>query len=198
MSALPFWIGGGLLAAVVVFHWLLLHRMMAVSGRITALVDRTRHGVAEPEPQMSAAELAAAMEAATREAFGESATASAQAVPEPAARAPLPRQRPITHLVFFGSVFLGGLVSFLATGGGDVSTTLRSSAFAAAFGSGPVAGLALAAGGVLVGFGTRMAGGCTSGHGLCGTSRFQVGSLVTTATFFGTAVLVSFALGALS
>jgi uncharacterized membrane protein YedE/YeeE len=41
-----------------------------------------------------------------------------------------------------------------------------------------------------------MAGGCTSGHGLCGVSRFQPGSLLTTAAFFGAAVALSFALEA--
>jgi len=50
-------------------------------------------------------------------------------------------------------------------------------------------------GGLCVGFGTRMAGGCTSGHGLCGVSRFQPGSLVATVAFFATGVAVSFALG---
>jgi uncharacterized membrane protein YedE/YeeE len=52
--------------------------------------------------------------------------------------------------------------------------------------------------GVLVGFGTRMASGCTSGHGLCGVSRLQPGSLLATAAFFGAGIVVSFLLGALS
>jgi len=37
--------------------------------------------------------------------------------------------------------------------------------------------------GLLVGFGTRLGGGCTSGHGVCGISRFSRASLVATATF---------------
>ena len=37
--------------------------------------------------------------------------------------------------------------------------------------------------GVLVGFGTRLGGGCTSGHGVCGISRFSIASLIATATF---------------
>jgi uncharacterized protein len=37
--------------------------------------------------------------------------------------------------------------------------------------------------GVLVGFGTRLGRGCTSGHGVCGLSRFSVRSLIATATF---------------
>jgi uncharacterized membrane protein YedE/YeeE len=34
-------------------------------------------------------------------------------------------------------------------------------------------------------------GGCTSGHGLCGVSILSPGSAVATATFFGTAVLLT-------
>lgn len=45
---------------------------------------------------------------------------------------------------------------------------------------------ALAAAGLLVGFGTRLAGGCTSGHGVCGMSRLSVRSVAATATFIAT------------
>jgi uncharacterized membrane protein YedE/YeeE len=41
----------------------------------------------------------------------------------------------------------------------------------------------LVAGGLLVGFGTRLANGCTSGHGVCGIARLSPRSLVATATF---------------
>ena len=44
----------------------------------------------------------------------------------------------------------------------------------------------LACAGLLVGFGTRLGGGCTSGHGVCGVSRFAPRSLVATATFVAT------------
>jgi uncharacterized membrane protein YedE/YeeE len=53
----------------------------------------------------------------------------------------------------------------------------------------------MAIGGVLVGFGTRMAGGCTSGHGLSGCGRLVPSSVLATATFFGVGVVVSFVLG---
>lgn len=39
--------------------------------------------------------------------------------------------------------------------------------------------------GFLVGFGTRLGGGCTSGHGICGLSRFSLRSLVAILTFMG-------------
>jgi len=43
----------------------------------------------------------------------------------------------------------------------------------------------LVLGGLLVGFGTRLGSGCTSGHGVCGLSRLSPRSLVATATFMG-------------
>ena len=52
--------------------------------------------------------------------------------------------------------------------------------------------LPLAVAGLLVGFGTRMSGGCTSGHGVCGLSRFSVRSLVAVLTFMATAALTVF------
>ncbi len=51
---------------------------------------------------------------------------------------------------------------------------------------------AILAGGLLVGFGTRLGSGCTSGHGLCGMSRLSRRSVVATATFFGVAMLTVF------
>ena len=45
------------------------------------------------------------------------------------------------------------------------------------------------AGGLLVGFGTRAANGCTSGHGVCGMSRLSVRSIVATAVFVGAGAL---------
>lgn len=43
--------------------------------------------------------------------------------------------------------------------------------------------------GLLVGFGARLGGGCTSGHGVCGLSRLSLRSLVATVIFFSFAVL---------
>ena len=40
--------------------------------------------------------------------------------------------------------------------------------------------------GLLVGFGARLGSGCTSGHGVCGVSRFSQRSIVATATFMAT------------
>lgn len=46
--------------------------------------------------------------------------------------------------------------------------------------------------GLLVGFGTRMGNGCTSGHGVCGLGRLSVRSLAAVLTFMATAIATTF------
>lgn len=48
------------------------------------------------------------------------------------------------------------------------------------------------AAGVLVGFGTRYAGGCTSGHGVCGIGRLSPRSIAATATFIAAGMATVF------
>lgn len=50
----------------------------------------------------------------------------------------------------------------------------------------------LLVGGMLVGLGTRYANGCTSGHGICGLSRFSLRSLLAVGTFMGSAMVTVF------
>jgi uncharacterized protein len=50
----------------------------------------------------------------------------------------------------------------------------------------------LIAGGFLVGFGTRMGNGCTSGHAICGIARFSLRSIAATLTFMATGFLTVF------
>ena len=64
---------------------------------------------------------------------------------------------------------LGALV-FVAVGG-DVAPRLTAPP------------LVLVIGGLLVGFGTRLSSGCTSGHGVCGNARLSPRSMVATAAF---------------
>jgi uncharacterized membrane protein YedE/YeeE len=46
--------------------------------------------------------------------------------------------------------------------------------------------------GLLTGYGTAQANGCTSGHGVCGLARFSLRSLVATATFLGVAIVTTY------
>lgn len=77
-------------------------------------------------------------------------------------------------------LFLGGLVL-----GTALYHALLSEAAPVRVGF-PVALLVLA--GLLTGFGTAMAGGCTSGHGVCGLGRLSLRSLVATLCFLLTAL----------
>lgn len=77
-----------------------------------------------------------------------------------------------------GAAFLAGLVGLPAL----YSLTLGAPAITV---TGATA--LLIAGGLLVGFGTRLGGGCTSGHGVCGLSRLSPRSLAATATFMAVA-----------
>jgi uncharacterized membrane protein YedE/YeeE len=50
----------------------------------------------------------------------------------------------------------------------------------------------LAAGGLLVGFGTALGSGCTSGHGVCGLGRLSLRSLVATIIFLAAGIATTF------
>ncbi len=85
------------------------------------------------------------------------------------------------------AVFVAGLVL-----GGVLASAWFSDGLSAPMPSWPMA----AGAGVLVGVGTRLANGCTSGHGVCGLSRFSGRSLAATLTFIGTGALTVFLLRA--
>ena len=80
--------------------------------------------------------------------------------------------------------FLAGLLlipAALAFAAGGSATYLTDNA------------LVIAAGGLLVGIGTRLANGCTSGHGVCGLGRRSKRSLFATVVFMSTAVITTYA-----
>ena len=52
-------------------------------------------------------------------------------------------------------------------------------------------------GGLLVGIGTRVSGGCTSGHGICGIGRFSLRSIVATIAFILTGIATVSLVGAI-
>jgi uncharacterized protein len=54
----------------------------------------------------------------------------------------------------------------------------------------PASWIIVAAAGLLVGFGTRLGGGCTSGHGVCGVARLSSRSIAATIIFMLTAMIV--------
>jgi len=81
--------------------------------------------------------------------------------------------------VFVVGLLLGAFVYMLAIGGA-LPVNIQASL--------PV----MVAAGLLVGFGTRLGSGCTSGHGVSGIARFSKRSIVATLMFFVTAIITVF------
>ncbi|MFE7541683.1 YeeE/YedE family protein [Streptomyces platensis] len=213
----PWWVGAIGLALVTINHTLITDRSLGVS----AAWDRVLHWRRERELERMDEEfaddqaLAEALAAATAEHFGTGTgtgtgastvpqepyeqSQSLEADTEPAASessaAASLRPAPlVTQAALLMSIFLGGFIAAVASGRfhlrydmgpgfRDLVTADSTTMIAMLF-----------VGGVLVGFGTRLAGGCSSGHGLSGCGRLRPVSLVATAVFFGTAVAVSFLL----
>jgi uncharacterized membrane protein YedE/YeeE len=86
------------------------------------------------------------------------------------------------RVLFVAGLLVGGFVYGLVAPNAFAITIDRSTG-------------ALVVAGLLVGFGTQMGNGCTSGHGICGLSRFSIRSLVAVVTFMAFAALVVFVVG---
>ncbi len=86
------------------------------------------------------------------------------------------------RLPLLAGLVIGGFLS--ATTGGGWEPTWDLGVFDRAVALGPAGKIAwMFAGGLCIGFGTRLAGGCTSGHGIFGLSNFEAPSLITTVSF---------------
>ncbi|BAU48771.1 transporter [Sulfurifustis variabilis] len=177
--------------------WLLVRAPMGVSSSWDHVVhwrDYERMRRAEQALAKNQDAVTDALLAETIAQFGNAAIAEFRAKTAPqakkirmssTAKAPWP-----THFTFLACMLLGGLFASFFAGTWEVQWSLGPE-FERLFGAGWHTWVLLTAGGFLVGFGTRMAGGCTSGHGVNGCARLQPGSLVGTASFFGTAVAMT-------
>lgn len=198
---LEWWMAGLALGGLAVAQWLIERRTVGVSG----FVQRTlqifeRPGLMRQESRVIHADperlRAALLEATAEEAGPSGHTHVVPARSEPKALA----QRIVTTraaLMYVAAMVVGSGIAAAQRGDWSIRTSLGAS-FEALWGNGLLAVLALFGGGILVGIGTRMAGGCTSGHGLSGCSRFQIGSLASTATFMAAAVAMTFLLRGLA
>ncbi len=80
-------------------------------------------------------------------------------------------------IVFVAGIVIGGFI-------GNFLLSSEPATFLPAFYASPLGVFGLFCGGILIGFGTRYAGGCTSGHTIMGISALNVASLVATIFFF--------------
>lgn len=96
---------------------------------------------------------------------------------------------------YFGGLLAGAVVAVVLRGGAPLG--FDYGALGDALPTGALLAV-LCASGLLMGYGARWMGGCTSGHGLCGVSALAAGSIVATATFFPAAVATAWLLHLLS
>ena len=90
----------------------------------------------------------------------------------------------IDNFLFLIGLILGPLIYNLISGK-EINISISSSL------------ILLIIGGTLVGFGTRLSGGCTSGHGISGISRFSLRSIIATITFMIVGILTVLVTGIL-
>ena len=94
------------------------------------------------------------------------------------------------RLPFIAGLVLGGFLS--AVTGGGWAPTMALGMFDQVIKFGSAGKLAwMFTGGLFIGFGTRLAGGCTSGHGIFGLSNLEPSSLVTTLSFMGGGIVTT-------
>jgi uncharacterized protein len=94
------------------------------------------------------------------------------------------------RLPFVAGLFMGGVLSAMLGGGWEPTWSLGL--LDARLGLSHAGKLAwMFVGGLFIGFGTRLAGGCTSGHGIFGLSNFELPSLVSTLSFMGGGIVTT-------
>ncbi|MFE7353393.1 YeeE/YedE family protein [Streptomyces sp. NPDC057543] len=211
----PWWAGAIGLALVTINYTLITDRSFGVSSAWDRVLHwrRERHLEEMDEEFADDHALTEALAAATAEHFGTGTGTGASPLPqvpygnsqplevdtEPAASespaATSLRPAPlVTQAALLISIFLGGLIAAVTSGRFHLRYDMGPG-FRSLVTANPTTMIALLfVGGVLVGFGTRLAGGCSSGHGLNGCGRLRPVSIVATAVFFGTAIVVSFLL----
>ena len=102
-----------------------------------------------------------------------------------AANALLHSKAYIWPLLFIVGLGVGGWLAYLVVGGRpQVSLSVEHSIW-------------LLVGGLLVGFGTRLGSGCTSGHGVCGIARLSKRSFTATLTFLAVGIATATTVAAL-
>jgi uncharacterized membrane protein YedE/YeeE len=178
----PWWVGGLAMGGIATLYPLLSGRLLGVSSVYGSLFEKREPARAE------LSELEAALLAETEAEFGPAPadeSRSRRAVAR--LRAESERFRPL----FLVGIVLGGALMALLRGNHELVHTLGAE-FDARYGSfGVPSALVLLGSGVLIGLGTRLAGGCTSGHGISGVARAQSGSVLSTSAFWATALLVA-------
>ncbi|NNE94445.1 MAG: YeeE/YedE family protein [Acidimicrobiales bacterium] len=197
MDYWPWWAGAIALASITVLYHELVGRRFGVSSSWERVVHWKVERAAEKADEAATADAAAfeaALIAATMEEFGEDGGGVAVAAPPaapPANDAPVSAKLPMTaSLTLLTMILVGAFLAAIVNGRFEMRGDMGPD-FADIVVDGWLMWPILFLGGTMVGVGTRMAGGCSSGHGMSGCSRLHPVSLLATSVFFGTAVAVS-------
>lgn len=196
------WLTALLLSGITLLFWIVIKRPLGVSGswgRIVVWKKESEITQVDKPFQAKSNTMVDSLMAATLEAFGDEAVKDAlekhsgeiPGLSTISEKLSVNRRLPWTsHLLFLLMLPIGALLTSIYMGNFQLQFNLGE-LHQSLFGSGFSYILTLMIGGALIGFGTQLAGGCTTGHGLSGVSRLIPASLVSTCSFFGTAVIIS-------
>ena len=202
MEYWTWWIGGGALGLFAVIFSLLTGKPLGVSGSWLSIARRKDDAVLKASAEVLEAggdQVKDDLMAMTMAEFGEDIAEDIPQRREGEADAVISDEPKLkqdytpwtVHVLFLVTMFLGSYLAVLTTGD-DFSWSLDLSPLHnQIFENDGEAWLALLFGGMMVGFGTQMAGGCTSGHGLSGSAQLIPASLLSTAIFFGSATALT-------
>jgi uncharacterized membrane protein YedE/YeeE len=192
---LNWWLGGITLGGFTILFRILTGRTLGVSGswrkvtfwRQERASDKAAQALAQNKDTAANALLAATLAEFGDDAMDATPTTSVQGDSPANSNQPVPWT---AHLLFLLCMALGGLLWALFTGNLHLHYELSAihTHISGTFGD---MSFMLLVGGFLVGMGTQMAGGCSSGHGLSGCSNLSWSSLLATAIFFSTAVVAA-------
>lgn len=194
------------LAGVTLGFFVALRRPLGVSGSWARVVMWHNDNIiekAEAPLRENPTMLRDALMKATLDEFGEDRVrevlemrkkrGEVASQPTPQAGKIIVRTKWTEHLLFLLMLVAGGALSAHLNGRLHISMDLGN-LHKSLFGGGVAYWVTLFVGGILIGFGTQLGGGCTSGHGLSGMSRLVPSSIFATISFFGAAVAVAMAL----
>lgn len=203
MEYWSWWIGAVALGLFAVIFSLLTGKPLGVSGSWLSIARRKDDAILKASAKVMEGDqdqIKDDLLAMTMAEFGETALTDenpqrregeANAVSTAETKAKPEFTHWTVHALFLATMFLGSYIDSITTGGFTFSTEL-SALHATIFENTGEAWLALLFGGMMVGFGTQMAGGCTSGHGLSGCAQLVPASLLSTVVFFGSATALTF------
>ena len=198
----PWWLGALGLSGFCILYFFLMGNLLGVSGSWGKVVNWRKEKILDDEAgqfDSDASGMTDALMAETLAEFGDLAGMTSAKVNDDedsktsqtlSKEASLSHTSWSAHLVFLLCMTIGGFMAAIVSGNFEVDFAL-SQVHSAIFGSNIEVWLSMLFGGMMVGFGTQMAGGCTSGHGLSGCARLIPASLISTCVFMASAIFLS-------